>query len=115
MTSVVGVYLLSGSACLVRMWASVYTQVCLVADGGWTGNVIIAPKGLGAEFSQRHVGWGGKVFITNKLLNSKFPRDIKTKCLRKSWSLSWKSHTSGFFFLLLLSQVHPQINGNKRD
>lgn len=63
MTSVVGVYLLSGSACLVHMWVSVCVQVCLV---GWgmerRGNVI---TGLYPECSRRPRGEEEKICIKN--------------------------------------------------
>lgn len=63
MTSVVGVYLLSGSACLVHMWVSVCVQACLV---GWgmelRGNVI---TGLCPKCSHRPRWEEGKICIKN--------------------------------------------------
>jgi len=49
MTSVVGVYLLSGSACLVHMWVSLCVQVCF-GGWGWSGeemsSLACAPNAL---------------------------------------------------------------------
>lgn len=63
MTSVVGVYLLSGSACLVHMWVSVCVQAWLV---GWgmerRGNVI---TGLRPKPSGRLRAEEGKICIKN--------------------------------------------------
>lgn len=61
MTSVVGVYLLSGSACLVHMWVSVCVQACLVEWGmELRGNVI---TGLCPKCSCRPTWERGKICI----------------------------------------------------
>lgn len=64
MTSVVGVYLLSGSARLVHMWVSVCVQACLVGrEQEWGGNGITA---LCPECCCRPRGEEGEICIKTK-------------------------------------------------